>query len=116
MGCLSVITLNAVIQDCSTGAISAYVVAPVDGTVVTVYSVLGGTIGASDNTLTVNDGDGNSMGTITITQNGGVAGDLDSLTPAANNDVVAGEIIEIATNAASTTARQIDITVVLIAD
>lgn len=115
MGCLSTIVLNATIQDISTGAIAAYVVAPVAGTVTTVYSVLGGTIGTGDNTLTVADGDGNSMGTITITQSGGAAGDLDTLTPVANNVVAAAEVISITTNAASSTARQVDITIVFTA-
>lgn len=114
MGCLSEILLNAVIQDVSSSG-QVYVVAPVAGTVTTVYSVLGGAITLGDATLTVKDGDGNEMGDITIANSSSAAGDKDSLTPTANNVVAAAEVIEIETDGGSTDAQQVDVTVVLTA-
>lgn len=114
MGCLSVVLLNTIIQDVSSPG-QAYVVAPVAGTVTTVYSILGGAITNGNATLTVKDGDGNEMGDITIGHSSSDAGDKDSLTPTANNVVAAGEVIEIETDGGSTDAQQVDITVVLIA-
>jgi hypothetical protein len=52
-------------------------------------------------TLTVKDGDGNSMGTIAIASGGGV-GDQDALVPTANNIIAANEAIEIETDAGGT--------------
>lgn len=110
MGCMVKMTLCTVFQDISSAG-QAYVVAPVAGTVAKVYTVLGGAIGTADAVITVKDGDGNSMGTITIEDNSSAAGDQDNLTPTSNNVVAAGELIEFETNAASSNTIEVSITV-----
>ena len=77
-----------------------YVTSPVAGTVTRVDSVTyTDTDGAV--TLTVKDGDGNSMGTIAVASAGGV-GDQDTLSPSSNNVIAANEAIEIETDAGGT--------------
>lgn len=110
MGCMVKLALSTVFQNISSAG-QAYVVAPVAGTVKKVYTVLGGTISGGDAVITVKDGDGNSMGTITVAYSGSNAGDQDSLTPSSNNVVAAGELIEFETNAGSTNAIELSITV-----
>lgn len=110
MGCMTKLALCTVFQDISSAG-QAYVVAPVAGTVAKVYTVLGGTIATADAVLTVKDGDGNSMGTITIAYSGSAAGDQDNLSPTSNNVVAAGELIEFETSAASTNTIEVSITV-----
>ena len=81
-----------------------YVACPYAGQVTKVTSVLNGAITGADADLTVKDNAGSSMGTITIANSGSAAGDVDTLSPSSNNDVVPGDLIEIETDGASTNA------------
>jgi hypothetical protein len=53
------------------------------------------------------------MGTITITQSGSAAGDVDSLTPSSNNTVTADSFITVQTNGASVNTAALRFVVVL---
>ena len=75
---------------------------PLAGTVVRVTGVLEGAITVSDETVTVKDSGGNSMGAITIAQPGSAKGDIDTLTPASNNTVTDNDWIELETLGNST--------------
>ena len=79
-------------------AATAYVVVPWDGKLISVYSVIDAVLTGADETLTLKNNAGATMtgGTITITQSGSAAGDIDSVTPSANNTFVAGEMMQIA--------------------
>lgn len=103
-------SLTAEIEDISTAG-QIYVVSPYKGKVVKVYSVINGAIANVDAILTVKDKGGNSMGTITVAYSGSAAGDVDSLTPTANNALCAGDTVEIETNGGSTNAVKCVITV-----
>ena len=100
------------IADIST-ADDVWVVSPYTGNVKTVYTVINNAITGADAVLTVQDKAGNSMGTITITQASSAEGDVDSLSPSANQDVVAGDGIEIITDGGSTTACEAWITILI---
>ena len=94
--------LNVEEADVSTAG-SVYVVAPSDGQIEKCYSVISGAIGTADAVVTVKiNGTAVTDGTITITQSGSAAGDVDSCTPSAANAFVAGDYIEFATSGAST--------------
>lgn len=97
----SPVYVSGQIADISTAG-QTWLVSPIAGLVTKVYGVLQGAITGADATLTVKDKDGNSMGTITVANASSAAGDVDSLTPAANNDVAAGDAIEIETDGGST--------------
>lgn len=76
---------------------------PFGGTVSRVSSVLGGAIAGSDVVVTVKDSSAASMGTITITQTGSAAGDVDFLNPTSNNTVTDNDYVLIETNGGATT-------------
>lgn len=90
-----------------------YVVTPYGGTVSKVYSVIAGALATADEVLTVKDGSGNSMGTITIAQSGSAAGDVDSLTPSSNNTVSVGDAIEIETDGGNSNAVVCTVTILI---
>ena len=75
-----------------------YVPMPYAGTVTKIQSVLSAAISGGDAVFTVTNSSGSSMGTLTITQSGSAAGDVDTLTPSSNNTVTAGTFIKIACN------------------
>lgn len=97
---------TGVITDVST-AETIYIPIQNAGTVAKVVTVLEGAIATADATLTVKNAAGTSMGTITVTQSGSAAGDVDTLSPVANNTVAANTAITIETDGASTTAQRI---------
>ena len=105
-------TLTAVIADVST-AETVYVPVPYAGTVAKVVTTLEGAIATADDTITVTNVGTGSMGTITITQSGSAAGDIDTLTPASNNTVTADQAISVATDGASTSAQRLWVTIVV---
>ena len=105
-------TLTAVIADVST-AETVYIPVPYAGTVAKVVTVLEGAIATGDDTITVTNVGTGSMGTITITQSGSAAGDVDTLTPASNNTVTADQAISVATDGASTSAQRLWVTIVV---
>lgn len=102
--------LTAVIADVST-AETVYVAIPYSGNVAKVTSVLEGAITTADATITVKDNAANSMGTLTIAQSGSAAGDIDTLTPASNQDVTDSDFITIETDGGSSTAQKLWLTV-----
>jgi hypothetical protein len=103
--------LTAKIEDISTAG-QVYVAVPDDGKVIKVFSALNGAIATGDATLTVKTAQG-SAGTITVTQSGSAAGDVDTVEPTSNNSVVEGETIEIETDGASTNTVSVDLTIVV---
>lgn len=76
--------MNLHIHDIST-AESMYVPIPFGGTVSRVSSVIAGAITGADVILTVKNSSAATMGTITITQAGSAAGDVDFVNPSTNN-------------------------------
>lgn len=98
------VTLPFYIADVSTAG-QIYVPVPEEfaGDVVEVRSALNGAITGADATLTLKIG-GTAMtnGTITITQSGSAAGDVDVCYPSGANSVSAGQAIEVETDGGST--------------
>lgn len=103
-------TLTGVIDDVSTAA-TIYLPIPYAGTVTKVVTVLAGSLTTANATVTVRNAAGTSMGTLTITQSGSAAGDIDTLSPASNNTVANDSRISIETDGASDTARKLFVTV-----
>ena len=103
-------TLSATIADVST-AETVYLPIPYAGTVTKVVSVLTGSLTTADATVTVRNSAAASMGTLTITQAGSAAGDVDTLSPVANHTVSANSFMTIETNGASDTARKLELVV-----
>lgn len=102
--------VSGIINDVSTAA-SIYIPIPFAGTVVKVVTVLAGSLTTANATVTVRDAADASMGTITITQSGSAAGDIDVLNPVSNNTVTNDSRIRIDTDGASDTARNLFVTV-----
>lgn len=91
---------------------SMYVLVPFAGTLDAVYTVLENAITTANNTVTVRNNAGTSMGTITVTQSGSAAGDVDSLLPVSNNIFTAGQTVHLDTDGASDTAAELYVTLV----
>ncbi len=106
------LSLSATISNVSSAG-TVYVPVPYAGTITKVLSVIDGAIATSDATLTVRDSDSNSMGTLTITQSGSAAGDVDTLTPASNTDVTADDHITIETDGASSNSVSAILTIIM---
>lgn len=103
--------LTTKIEDVSTAG-QVYVAVPDDGKVIKVISALNGTIATADAVLTVKGAEG-TMGTITIEDSGSAAGDVDTLEPSANNNVLEDGTIEIETNGASSNTISVDVTLIV---
>ena len=109
------VVLNFYISDVSTaGQIYVPIPSGFDGDVVEVRSALNGAITGADATLTLKIG-GTAMtnGTLTITQSGSAAGDVDVANPSGANTVRVGEAIEIETDGGSTGAVAVSGTIVI---
>lgn len=106
------VSFSALIDDVSTSD-TVYIPIPYAGTISSVVSVLEGSLTTADATVTVRNSAGSSMGTLTITQSGSAAGDVDTLSPASNNTVSANSFITAETDGASGTARKLWVTVIL---
>lgn len=104
--------LTTVFADVST-AETIYLAIPYAGIVTKVVTVLEGALATANDTITVKDSTGLSMGTLTITEAGSAAGDVDVLLPVANNVVGDNDFITIESDGASTSARRLWVTVVL---
>lgn len=76
---------------------------PFGGTVSRVTSVLEGSIAGGDVTVTFKNSSAATMGTLTVTQTGSAAGDIDSLDPTTNNTVTDNDYILIQTNGGAST-------------
>jgi len=105
--------LTAYIADVSSAG-QIYVVAPDGGRIVKAYSALNGAIGTADVDLTLKIG-GTAVtdGVITIATASSAAGDVDSCTPTAANNVTAGQAIEIETDGASTNTVAVMVTLII---
>ena len=66
---------------------SIYLPIPFAGTVSRVTSCIEGAISGADLVLTIKNSSAATMGTITVTQSGSAAGDVDFTNPASNNTV-----------------------------
>ena len=102
--------ITTVIDDISSAA-TVYIVLPYACTVTKVDTALGNAITVADAVITCANHAGGSMGTITVAYTASAAGDLDSLTPSANNTFTAGQRMSIATDGGSTTLSKLYITV-----
>lgn len=102
--------ISAVIPDVST-ADQVYIGIPFAGTVVKVVTVLEGSLTTANATITVRNAANASMGTITVTQSGSAAGDIDVLNPSSNNTVTNDSRIRVDTDGASDTTRRLFVTV-----
>ena len=105
-------TLNGYIEDVSSVE-TVHVPVPYAGTISKVITVLEGAIGSADATVTVKNSSAASMGTLTITQSGSAAGDVDTLSPSSNNTVTADSFITVSSDGASTTQAKLRFTIVL---
>lgn len=94
-------------------ATQVYLPIPDNGKVIKVVSVLNGALTTANEVLTVKNGSGTSMGTITLTQSGSAAGDIDTLSPTANNSVLDGSFIEIETDGGNASAVSATVTVIV---
>ncbi len=102
--------ISGVIDDVSTAA-TIYLAVPYGGVVDKVVTVLAGSLTTANATVTVRNTAGTSMGTLTITQSGSAAGDVDVLEPVSNNTVTNDSKISVETDGASDTARKLFVTV-----
>lgn len=90
-----------------------YIPVPYAGTVAKVVTVLDGAITGANDTITVRNAAGASMGTITITQSGSAAGDVDTLVPVSNNTIANDSFVRLDADGASGTAQILYVTVVI---
>jgi hypothetical protein len=103
-------SLTAKLADLSTAS-STYVVAPVGGDITAIYSVIENAITTANASLTFFIGATPiTSSTITVTQSGSAAGDMDTSSPSAARTVSAGSVIKITTDGASDTACGVHIT------
>ena len=84
--------VNLHIHDISV-AENMYVPIPFGGTVSRVSSVIAGAITGADVVLTIKNSSAATMGTITITQAGSAAGDVDFTNPSTNNTTTDNDYI-----------------------
>ncbi len=97
-------TLNFKFEDIST-ARSEWIVCPLAGDVRKIWSVIDGAITGADCVFTFEIAGVLITGsTLTITQSGSAAGDIDSATPSAAKTLTAGQAIEIISDGGSTGA------------
>jgi hypothetical protein len=103
-------TLTTRLDDVSTAS-TVYIPIPFAGTVTKVVTVLEGSLTTANATVTVKNAAGSSMGTLTITQSGSAAGDIDTLSPVSNNTVTNDSRISVETDGASDTTRKLFVTI-----
>ena len=72
-----------------------YVAVPDGGKIVSVMTALEAAIATADEDITVKTAEGTVAPVLTIATSGSAAGDVDSIVPTSNNQVVEGETIEI---------------------
>ena len=110
---LTKVALTGVIDDVSTaGQIYIPVPTEFDGEVAEIVATLNNAITVADATLTVKDGSGNSLGTLTVAFTGSAAGTTFT-GKFYNKPVRAGTAIEIETDGGSTTTAKCYVTVVV---
>jgi DNA/RNA endonuclease YhcR with UshA esterase domain len=95
-------------------ASSVSVVAPDDGNIIEIYSVLGGAITVANSAvITKINGTTVTGGGFTVTASGSAAGDVDNAEPTALNAVKEGDYITITSDGGSTTTQPITVTLVI---
>ena len=104
--------ISGYIDNVSTAEV-VHVPMPFAGTISKVVTVLEGAITNANATVTVKNSSAASMGTITITQAGSAAGDVDTLSPSSNNTVTANSFITVETDGGSTTHKKLRFVVVV---
>ena len=104
--------ISGYIDDVSTAEV-VHVPMPFAGTINKAVTVLEGAITNTNATVTVKNSSAASMGTITITQAGSAAGDVDTLSPSSNNTVTANSFITVETDGGSTTHKKLRFVVVV---
>lgn len=108
----NLVAINCYMEDAA-AASSAYVVAPIDGTITTIWSTIYVACDG-DTTITPSIGGVNiTDGVVSLTASGSQAGDVDSSTPSANNDVTAGQAIRFLSNGGATTTLPVMFTVLI---
>lgn len=115
----ALVAVTTRIADVSTAS-SAYVNAPIAGTVVAIYSSLGGAISGANSAITtaIQPFAGGGFvaitnGGFTVAQASSAAGDADSATPTAANTVAVGDTLRATTDGGSTDAATLDVTFVI---
>lgn len=83
---------NIHIHDISSAS-DAYLPIPFAGTVSRVTSSIGAAISGSDLVFTIKNSSSATMGTVTVTQSGSAAGDVDFVNPSSNNTVTDNDYI-----------------------
>lgn len=95
------VCMSIELTDISTPA-SYYIVIPIAGVISKFYTVIESNITGSNAGIALYiNGVAVTNGTITVTQSGSAAGDIDSCTPTAANIVTAGQAIEVRLDGAS---------------
>ena len=74
-----------------------FIVMPFSGVLTKAYTVIDEALTTADETLVLKDTGGTALagGTLTITQSGSAAGDIDSVSPSSNNEFAAGEKLSV---------------------
>lgn len=108
---------NKIVLNCylanAANAEDAYVVSPIAGTILNIWTVIYDACDANTIITPSIGGVAITGGAITITAAGSAAGDVDSSTPSANNDVAAGQAIRFLSDGGATTALPVMITVLI---
>ena len=105
--------LHAAIADISTAS-STFVPVPDGGKVIKIITALQGAIGTANAAITFEIG-GTAItgGGITVTQSGSAAGDVDTATPTAANEVAEDGTIEMITDGSSSNTIKLVVTFVI---
>lgn len=104
--------LTGVIDDVSTAG-TIYFYMPFAGTVNQIKTVLGNAITVADAVVTAKNNTGASMGTITVAFSGSASKDVDTLNPGSNNTFIAGDVLSVETDGASTTTSKLYVMLIL---
>jgi len=98
----NIFTTGEIVDVSTASSVRIPITDDMEGEVINVTTVLGGTIATAPAVITVSKGN-LSMGTISILHTGSAEGDMDSLVPtSANRHLVAGDWLELTTSGAST--------------
>ena len=95
------------------GSFDRYIPLHVACTVVQITTALSAAISGSDLVLTFKNAAAASMGTVTVTQSGSAAGDIDTLTPSSNNTFAVNTAIEIEGNGGPSSHVDLDVAILL---
>jgi hypothetical protein len=105
--------ITVTMADLSTAS-SVFVASPWRGTITRVYSSIANAITTADGSVSLEiNGTAVTGSTITITQSGSAAGDVDSCTPTGANTVNEGDTIEIITTGACDTTCITTFTIII---